>query len=88
MVLTDLSEKLDEVVMQPVFYLSFKHVSPHRRHKPTKETLVNLDFGSDNQQRLSLAIDRRTKRGKFIAVSKFDKLLTNYRDYENRDIIY
>jgi len=59
-----LTEKLGQVASHDVFYLSIRQITPHRRAKASKETLINIDFGGANHQKLALHIDRRTKRGK------------------------
>lgn len=57
-----LTEKLGQVASHDVFYLSIRQITPHRRAKASKETLINIDFGGANHQKLALHIDRRTKR--------------------------
>lgn len=59
-----LSEKLSEVASRDVVYLSMKQVTPRRRARPAKETLLAIEPAlSDQNQRFSLHVDRRTKRG-------------------------
>ncbi|KAK4012101.1 hypothetical protein OUZ56_021199 [Daphnia magna] len=58
-----LSEKLSEVASRDVVYLSMKQVTPRRRARPAKETLLAIEPAlSDQNQRFSLHVDRRTKR--------------------------
>jgi hypothetical protein len=62
--LTGLSEKLSEVASRDVVYLSLKQVTPRRRARPAKETLLSIEPAlSIEHHRFSLHVDRRTKRG-------------------------
>lgn len=61
---TGLSEKLSEVANRDVIYLSMKQVTPRRRARPAKETLLSIESAlSEQNHRFSLHVDRRTKRG-------------------------
>lgn len=60
-----LSEKLSEVAGRDLVYFSMKQVTPRRRARPAKETLIAIEPAqSENNQRFSLQVDRRTKRGR------------------------
>ena len=62
--LTGLSEKLSEVASRDVVYLSLKQVTPRRRARPAKETLLSIEPAQSlEHHRFSLHVDRRTKRG-------------------------
>lgn len=53
-----------------IVYLSMKQVTPRRRARPAKETLLAIEPAlSDQNQRFSLHVDRRTKRGVKINLS-------------------
>lgn len=82
-----LSEKLSEVAARDWIYLSMRQVSPRRRSKPTKETLLAVESAN---QRFVLQVDRRTKR---VIVETTDASGTLHSSYvvanglDNRSVI-